>query len=61
MAKEDMIRQILKGFAADCYRMSPAELERELQCESMRLSEITYIEVEELYYTGNPSASMLQV
>lgn len=61
MGKEDMIRQILKGFEADIYSLSPAELERELKSEGTRLSEITYSEVEELYYKVNPSVSLLQV
>ncbi|MEN6586960.1 MAG: hypothetical protein ABFE02_13050 [Sulfuricella sp.] len=61
MGKEDMIRQILKGYEADFHSMSPAELERELKSESTRLSEITYSEVEELYYRVNPSISLLQV
>ncbi|BCB26756.1 hypothetical protein SKTS_16420 [Sulfurimicrobium lacus] len=61
MGKEDMIRQILKGLESDFHSMSPAELERELKSESTRLSEITYSEVEELYYKVNPSVSLLQV
>lgn len=59
MGKEDMIRQILRGFESDFYNMSPSELERELKSECTRLSEKTYSEVVELYYTDNPGISLL--
>lgn len=61
MGKENMIRQLLRGFESDFYNMSPAELERELKSECMRLSEKTYSEVVELYYMDNPGTSLLQL
>lgn len=61
MAKEDMIRHILKGLASDLYSLNPADLERKLKNERIRLDQITYSEVEELFYIGNLGAPMLQI
>ena len=61
MGKEDMIRQILRGYESDFYNMSPTELERELKSVCARLSEKTYSEVVELYYTENFGASWPQL
>jgi len=59
MEKEDMIRQILNNFVHDSfYCMSPAELDRKLKNDHTYLSEITYSEVEELYYMGSPKSSL---
>lgn len=59
MEKENMIRQILRGFESDFRHMNPAELERELKSECARLSKKTYSEVVEEYYMDNPGASLM--
>ena len=56
MGKEDMIRQILRGFESDYFTRDLAELHQELTSERMRLSEKNYSEVEEIYYMNVPVA-----
>lgn len=50
MNKEEMMRQILRGLESDYFEVSRQELDKEIEDEWLRLSKITYSEVEELYY-----------
>jgi len=55
MGKDDMIRQILRGFEMDIFACDITELHQELKSERKRLSEKNYSEVEELYYMSVPA------
>ena len=50
MKKEEMMRRILRNLESDFFKISRSELDKELEDEWLRLSKITYSEVEELYY-----------
>lgn len=50
MKKEEMMRRILRNIESDFFKISRDELDKALEDEWAHLSEITYSEVEELYY-----------
>jgi hypothetical protein len=50
MKKEEMMRRILRNIESDFFKISRDELDKTLEDEWAHLSEITYSEVEELYY-----------